>query len=98
MFGSESQSDVAEAAVAPARAAPAVDVGLEQDDARLGLERLRVPGRPHPRVAAADDDHVGVALAAQRRGRLDRAGLLEPVAVRRVLHRPSVPEAPRGRA
>ena len=84
---------VAEAAVAAARPVPAA-AGLEQDDARLRLERLDVPRRPHPRVAAADHDEVGLALTGQRLCRLDRAGLLQPVAVRRVLHRRSPIEAP----
>ena len=72
---------VGEAAVAPARPAPAA-VRLEQDHAGLGLERLDLPGRPHPREAAADHDHVGAALPDQLRRRLDLAGLLQPVAVR----------------
>ena len=50
-----------------------------------------------PGVAAADHDHVGLALAAQRRQRLDLTGLLQPVAVRRVLHLLQVsPKRPMG--
>ena len=63
---------VAEAAVAPARPLAAALGCLEQDDPRLGLELLQVPGGPHPRVAAADHDDVGVALAGQRRRGLER--------------------------
>ena len=55
---------VAEAAVAPARPVAAA-VGLEQDDPRLGLQRLRVPGRPEAGEAAADDEHVGLSSPAR---------------------------------
>ena len=35
-------------------------VGLDQDDVGLGLELGEPPRRPHPRVAAADDEEVAV--------------------------------------
>ncbi len=82
---------VAKTTVAAARAAAADLLGLEQDDAGTGLELAQVPGRPEPGVAAADDEDVGLALALQARRRLDRTGLLDPVAVGIVAHRGDCP-------
>ena len=55
-----------EAAVPPARAV-ARKAGLEHDDVEPGLERLQLPRRPEPEVAAADDDHVRGRVALERR-------------------------------
>ena len=81
MFGSENHIALQKPPLRPLGPVAADRLGLEQDDPRLGLQLLQVPGGPEPGVAAADDDHVGLALAGQRRRRLDRPGLLQPVAV-----------------
>ena len=70
--------------------------GLEQHDPRLRLEPLEVPGRPQPRVAAADDDDVGACARRRAAGAASTgARLVEPVAVRVVAlrHRPQCRDA-----
>ena len=52
--------------------------GLEQDDARSGSSSPKSQAGPHPRVAAADDRHVGDRSRAQRRCPCDRARLGQP--------------------
>jgi hypothetical protein len=86
---------VAEAAVAAARPAPADLLGLEQDDPRSRLEPVQVPGGPEAGEAAADDQHVGLDIASERRRRLDRSSLLDPVAEPRVPHASEVSRTPR---
>ncbi len=76
---------VAEAAVPPARPAPA-EVGLDQHDIRAGLELREPPGRPHPRVAAADHEEVAIDRPLGRRERIADRRLGEPVAVCVVAH------------
>src|SRR4029077_9312979 len=61
-------------------------LGLEQDDPRLRLQLPRIPGGPHPRVATADDEDVGLEVGRERRPRLDLARLLDPVAKARMTH------------
>jgi len=72
---------VAEAAVAPARAPPAV-VGLEDDDVEPGLAFLQGERGPETRVAAADDRDVGLGVTFERRRRIAAEArgerLLEP--------------------
>jgi hypothetical protein len=68
---------VDEAAVAPARAAAAV-LRFEQDDVEPGLALFQRQRGPEARVAAADDDDIGLGVPLERRRRLIRAGLLEP--------------------
>jgi hypothetical protein len=60
---------VAEAAVAPARAAAAL-VGLEDDDVEAGLALLQRERGPEARVAAADDRDVGLGITFEWRRRL----------------------------
>ena len=55
-----------EAAVPSARPVPR-EPGLEHDDVEPGLERLQLPRRPEPEVAAADDDDVRRRVAVERR-------------------------------
>ena len=54
------------AAVAARRAEPG-EPRLQHDDAQRRVGPLQVVGRPQPGVAGADDAHVGVAVAGQRR-------------------------------
>ena len=77
---------VGKAAVPSAGPMPAA-IGLQQDHLRLRLQLRELPGRPHPRVAAPDHEHVTAQLSLGGRQRGAVAGLLEPVAVRGVLHR-----------
>ena len=58
---------------------------LQQDHVRARLQR--VPGRPHPRVAAADDHDVRALVVLQRREHIGIGGVGDPVAVRVVDHR-----------
>jgi hypothetical protein len=60
---------VAEAAVAPARAAAAL-VGLEHDDVEPGLAFLQRERGPESRVAATDDRDVGLGVTFERWRRL----------------------------
>ena len=75
--------------------------GLEQDDPRLRLQPLEVPGGPEAGEAAADDDHVGVDLPrpAPAPG-ATLARLLQPVAVSLCAPSPlwSLPERGEGQA
>ncbi len=80
MLGSENHITLQKPPLRPLGPRPQA-VGLEQDDARLGLQLLRVPGGPQPGVAAADDDDVGLALAARAAAPARPPGLLHPVAV-----------------
>ena len=95
--GRLNQSPLTEAAVAPARPLRRRPPASSTHDPRLGLEPLQVPGGPEPGVAAADDDHVGAPLALERGRRLDRPGLVEPVAVGVWRSRPSAVALARAR-
>jgi hypothetical protein len=68
---------LAEAAVAPARPGTA-DAALQQEDTQARLRIEQVPGGPHPRVAAADDDHIRLARTVESRAGSGPAGLLQP--------------------
>jgi hypothetical protein len=72
---------VAEATVAPARAAATL-VGLEDDDLQPGLSFLQRERGPEARVPPADDRDVGLGLTLERRRRLAAEArgerLLEP--------------------
>jgi hypothetical protein len=68
---------VDEAAVAAARAAPAL-VRLEEDDVEARVALLQRERRPEPGIAAANDRNVGFGVTLQRRRRLFCARLLEP--------------------
>ena len=72
---------VDEAAVAPARARPADARPRAATTSRLGLELLAEPGRPHPRVAAADD-------RPRRRGRRRSSGGSGSTAPASACHQP----------
>ena len=68
----------------PAARAVTAQFGIDDEDVGAGFELLDVPGRPHPEVAAADDENVGADVSTLRRLGLDRPegsrGLLEPPA------------------
>jgi hypothetical protein len=80
--------DVAEhpAAVAPRGPEPG-HRALEHDDLQRGVGPPQLVGGPQPRVAGADDAHVGLAVAAQRRARSREAAEVRPPPGRRVGHR-----------
>jgi hypothetical protein len=54
------------------------DVFLEHDDVERRIALDQRERRPEPGEAAADDRDVGLRVARQRRGRIDRPGLFEP--------------------
>ena len=70
-------------AVSTARAVSA-HTALQEEDTDAGLRIEQVPGSPHPRIAASDDDHVGALVPVERRPRSGATGLLEPPSGRSV--------------
>jgi hypothetical protein len=68
---------VQETAVSPARTS-AAELGFQHDDTRGRFALPHGQGGPEPRVAAADNAHVGAHLALERRRRLVRTGLVPP--------------------
>ena len=65
------------AAVAPRGAVPG-EPRLQHDDPQVRPRALQVVGRPQPGVAGADDAHVGVGRAGQRRAGRRRTDLAPP--------------------
>ena len=78
-----------EAAVPAAWPVPAA-IRLQHDHLGFRLELRDLPGGPHARVATADHEDVAAQLSLGRRQRRALTRLLQPVSVRRVVHRPPI--------
>ncbi len=73
-------------ATVAARRAKAADFLLENDDPQRGITTFQLPRGPQPGETAADDGHVHVEMATQRRPRRDGELEARPPQRRRRLH------------